>query len=158
MLKSGWDQLHDFGLLSLKLWITHWLTRVKSRDASASKNSNHFSQGGKMQHIHQGITKPFTFSFIAHGSLLQSKHIFSSSRNWHFPYNPSYQDENVFREKLEVISSNRRGQPSYSYFSFFVCRNPVQLLKEIVGKHFISSSRCQSWVQSISTTWNGRPR
>ena len=33
---SGW---HDFGLLSLKLRLTtHSLTRVKSRDASASKN------------------------------------------------------------------------------------------------------------------------
>jgi len=40
------------------------------------------------------------------------------------------------REKVEVISSNRQGQPNYNYFSFFVCRNPV----------------CQSWVQSMSTT------
>ena len=32
---SGW---HDFGLLSLKLWPSQRLTRVKSRDASASKN------------------------------------------------------------------------------------------------------------------------
>ena len=33
--------------------------------------------------------------------------------------------KDIFREKLDVISSNIRGQPSYSYFSFFVCRNPV---------------------------------
>ena len=35
------SELHDFGLLSLKLWITYdSLTRVKSRDASASKNGS----------------------------------------------------------------------------------------------------------------------
>ena len=36
--------------------------------------------------------------------------------------------ENIFREKVEVISSNRQGQPNYNYFSFFVCRNPVLVI------------------------------
>jgi len=35
------------------------------------------------------------------------------------------------REKVEVISSNRQGQPNYNYFSFFVCRNPVSKLGSI---------------------------
>ena len=44
MLKSGWDQLHDFGLPSFET-TTRLLTRVKSRDASASKK-RHFPHRG----------------------------------------------------------------------------------------------------------------
>ena len=39
MMKWSYDQMiMGLNFSSLKIWLTHWLTRVKSRDSSASKN------------------------------------------------------------------------------------------------------------------------
>ena len=88
-----------------------------------------------MRHIRQGIKKPFTFFFYCTWIVVAMAAHEENFLLLTFPVQSTYQEsrcnvsfENIFREKVEVISSNRQGQPNYNYFSFFVCRNPVLVI------------------------------